>query len=105
MIVLPTEYVLANARLIDPSQALDDLGWLRVRDGRVADLGVGTKSPGPMPTHDLAGLIICPGLIDIHVHLREPGHSNKETIETGSLAAAAGGFTAVCCMPNTSPAS
>lgn len=74
-----------------------------MHDHRIASVGTNVDG-GDAVTIDGRGLIVCPGLIDVHVHLREPGGEHKETIETGSRAAAAGGFTAVCCMPNTNPA-
>ncbi len=100
---LPTEYVLSKGRLIDPSRDLDETGWLHVRDGIIIDAEPGDSYPAGLPSFDLTGMIIAPGLVDMHVHFREPGATHKETIESGSLAAAAGGFTTVCCMPNTNP--
>ena len=72
-----------------------------VLDGRIA--AVGAPVPDGVLTVDCSGKVVCPGLIDLHVHLREPGQSAKETIASGARAAAAGGFTTVVCMPNTSP--
>jgi len=96
--------ILENGRILDPSQKLDLVGNLIVEDGCIARLDA---SPDEMPQEseriDCGGKIVCPGLIDLHVHLREPGQSAKETIETGTAAAAAGGFTTVVCMPNTNP--
>jgi dihydroorotase len=100
----PNEFIIANGRLVDPSQSIDHVGWLHVRGGRIVATGSGTRGLPRLPQIDATGLIVAPGLIDMHVHLREPGASHKETIETGCRAAAAGGFTRVCCMPNTSPA-
>src|SRR4051794_18860087 len=94
---------IRNGRVIDPAQNLDQVADLWVRDGRVAGVG-------PRPdlhadrTLDAAGKIVCPGLIDMHVHLREPGREEDETIATGTAAALAGGITSVACMPNTEPA-
>src|SRR5215472_12774735 len=93
---------ITNGRVIDPSQGLDAVTDLWLRDDRV--LGVG---PHPS-THadralDAAGKIVCPGLIDMHVHLREPGREEDETVATGTAAALAGGVTSVACMPNTEP--
>jgi dihydroorotase len=94
---------IANGRVIDPSQQLDQIADLWVRDDRI--LGV-----GPQPevvadrVLDAANRIVCPGLIDMHVHLREPGREEDETIATGTAAALAGGVTSVACMPNTEPA-
>jgi dihydroorotase len=95
--------VLANARIIDPSQSIDRLGDVVISDGKVADIADAGRGDGET-VRDCSGLTITPGLIDIHVHLREPGFEYKEDIESGTKAAAAGGFTAVCCMPNTNPA-
>lgn len=95
--------LLSGGRVIDPSQRLDDRLDVLLVDGRIAQIGVGLAVPDDTLTHDVSGLIVCPGLIDVHVHLREPGGEHKETIATGTRAAAAGGFTAVCAMPNTDP--
>ena len=90
--------------LIDPSQKLEGKYDLLLKDGRVAEVAPAGKLRGKADESiDARGLVVCPGLIDIHVHLREPGQSHKETIASGTMAAAAGGFTSVCCMPNTSP--
>lgn len=94
---------LKNGRLIDPVSGKDETLDLVVVDGRIEKIGKSVAAPGKSETLDLKGKIITPGLIDMHVHLREPGFEHKETIETGCLAAAHGGFTAVCCMPNTNP--
>src|SRR6202041_3130921 len=75
-----------------------------LQDGRVAEVALPNKVRGGADqTLNARGLVVAPGFIDLHVHLREPGQSYKETIATGTAAAAAGGFTSVCCMPNTSP--
>src|SRR5256886_1408811 len=97
--------LLTGGRIIDPSQDLDAPGDLLLRDGKVAAIGkdAGSKAPADARQIDVKGLIVCPGLIDLHVHLREPGQSAKETIATGTAAAARGGFTSIVCMPNTSP--
>ena len=100
----PREYCIDGARIIDPSAGLDGVGWLHVRDGRIAGIGLGLRPDGIQHVITKPGLIACPGLIDIHVHLREPGGEHKETLQTGCEAAVAGGFTTVCCMPNTTPA-
>ncbi|MHC4610916.1 MAG: dihydroorotase, partial [Planctomycetota bacterium] len=93
--------VLRGGRIIDPVRGYDRVGDLAVVDGCIAARPpVGGKRA---PEFDATGLIVCPGLIDLHVHLREPGGEHKETIKTGCAAAAAGGFTAVACMPNTTP--
>ncbi|HHQ49036.1 MAG TPA: dihydroorotase [Acidobacteria bacterium] len=95
--------LLRNGRVVDPSQSLDQGLDLLLEDGRVAALGERLDVPGDTPALDASGLVAVPGLIDLHVHLREPGFEYKETIETGCRAAVAGGFTAVCAMPNTNP--
>lgn len=92
--------LLSNGRVIDPANRRDAVGDLYIQDGKIADP---KTAPADVERIDCKGLIIAPGLIDIHVHLREPGQSAKETIATGTRAAAAGGFTTVVCMPNTSP--
>lgn len=97
----PQTVVIRGGRVVDPSQKLDEVTDVTLRDGRIASIGP-AHSAGHA-TVDAAGLIVCPGLIDIHVHLREPGGEATETIESGTRAAAAGGFTAVACMPNTRP--
>lgn len=96
--------LIRRGRVIDPASGLDKNLDLAIADGKVAQIG---KNLSPLPADrviDADGCIVAPGLIDPHVHLREPGHEHKETIATGAAAAARGGFTAVCCMPNTSPA-
>ena len=95
--------LIHSGRLVDPSQELDGELDLLIRDGRVAEIGPGLEPDGEVERLDASGLVVAPGLIDIHVHLREPGQEYKETVESGCRAAAAGGFTAVACMPNTSP--
>ncbi len=91
-----------NGRIIDPANGRDEKADLWIRDGVIIETPAdGAKADEEI---DAKGRIIAPGLIDIHVHFREPGQSHKENIGTGSLAAAAGGFTSVVCMPNTSPA-
>nr|WP_220096313.1 dihydroorotase [Dissulfurirhabdus thermomarina] len=95
--------MLRNARLLDPASNLDEAGDLLVADGRIAALGRGIPPPEGAIVTDLSGAWLGPGLVDMHVHLREPGEEYKETIATGTAAAAAGGFTAVAAMPNTRP--
>jgi dihydroorotase len=100
----PKTLSIRNGTLIDPSQELEGKYDLLLKDGRVAEIAATGKLRGKADENlDARGLIVAPGLIDIHVHLREPGQSHKETIATGTLAAAAGGFTSVCAMPNTAP--
>ena len=90
--------LIQNGRVIDPTNQRDEVADLWLVDGKI-----GEKVAGDFETIDATGLVVSPGLIDIHVHLREPGFGWKETIESGARAAAAGGFTTVVCMPNTSP--
>jgi len=94
--------LLKGGWLVDPTQNLDGPLDLLIKNGRVAELGVKVPDKG-VDVVDVGGCVVCPGFIDMHVHLREPGFEQKETIASGSRAAAAGGFTAVCAMPNTSP--
>jgi dihydroorotase len=98
--------LISNGRVIDPASGLDAQTDLLVIDGKIAALGAEArhKASPTIPTLDVKGAVVCPGLIDSHVHLREPGQSAKETVSTGTEAAARGGFTSVLCMPNTTPA-
>jgi len=101
----PDSLLIYGGRIIDPSQGIDETGSLLITDGKISWLGGGEMSP-PQPGHNILharGLIICPGFIDLHCHLRQPGFEEKETIATGTQAAARGGFTTICCMPNTNP--
>ncbi len=94
--------LIKNGHIIDPSEGIDEVGDLLIVDGKISRRG----SILPQPDYDVLhadGLIVCPGFIDLHCHLREPGFEAKETIATGTAAAARGGFTTVCCMPNTNP--
>ena len=95
--------LLKGGKLVDPSQRLDKVGDLLITDGQVASLGGSIAGPDEADVIDCEGLIVSPGFIDVHCHLREPGREDVETIATGARAAAAGGFTAVCAMPNTEP--
>ncbi len=88
---------------MDPSQSLDRSMDVLLVDGVIAGLGEGIEAPEGTREIDASGLVVTPGLIDVHVHLREPGGEHKETIASGARAAAGGGFTAVCAMPNTDP--
>lgn len=96
------ELLIQGGRLLDPLSGLDAVGDLLVRDGVIAELGA-AASRAPAETIPAHGLVVCPGLMDLHVHLREPGEEHKETVATGTRAAAAGGFTVVVCEPNTAP--
>ena len=95
--------LLKSGRVVDPSQGLDEILDLLLVDGIVASIGKDISGPEDADVIDCSGLIVSPGLIDVHVHLREPGEEHKETIATGVQAAVAGGYTAVCAMPNTDP--
>ncbi|MGH9764311.1 MAG: amidohydrolase family protein, partial [Blastocatellia bacterium] len=94
--------VIKGGRLIDPSQNVNRTADLLIEAGRVSAIGSSLSAPGAQ-VFDASGLIVAPGFIDLHVHLREPGEEYKETIASGAAAAVAGGFTAVCAMPNTNP--
>jgi dihydroorotase len=95
--------IIRNGRVIDPANKRDEVVDLAIVDGRIAQTSEVRGQKSEVETIDAQGLIVCPGLIDMHVHLREPGFSHKETIESGARTAAAGGFTTIVCMPNTSP--
>jgi dihydroorotase len=95
--------LIRNGRIIDPANERDEIGDLFVVDGRIANRSEVGNQQSAVDEIDATGLIVSPGLIDLHVHFREPGFGWKETIESGARAAAAGGFTTVVCMPNTSP--
>ena len=96
--------LITGGRVIDPSSGIDREMDVLLRDGRVAELAApGALKASARETLNVKGCIVAPGFVDLHVHLREPGQSHKETIATGTAAAAAGGFTAVCAMPNTNP--
>ena len=94
--------VIRNGRVIDPSSNTDRVADVLIVDGRIAGVAPNLSSP-KAEVFDATGMIVAPGFIDMHVHLREPGFEHAETIESGSRAAAAGGFTSICCMPNTKP--
>ncbi len=96
--------IIRNGRVIDPVNKRDEVADLLIVDGKVAPVSQLSTLNSQLDEIDAGNLIVCPGLIDMHVHLREPGFGHKETIESGARAAAAGGFTTIVCMPNTSPA-
>jgi dihydroorotase len=97
-----SKFVIKNGRVVDPSQNLDRVCDVGIENGVIQHVGDAIPATGA-EVFDASGLIVAPGFIDMHVHLREPGFEHAETIETGSRAAAAGGFTSICCMPNTDP--
>src|SRR5215472_7640768 len=94
---------IANGRVIDPSQQIDETTDVWIGDEHILAIGAAQRSAADRVI-DARGKIVCPGLIDMHVHLREPGREEDETIATGTAAALAGGVTSVACMPNTEPA-
>ena len=93
---------IQNGRVIDPAASRDTVGDVFVKDGLIAE-SLSDAEKAQAEVFDAKGLVVCPGLVDIHVHLRDPGQTHKESIETGTRAAAAGGFTSIVCMPNTQP--
>src|SRR5260370_6748446 len=97
--------LIKNGRVIDPASKTDAALDVLLDGEKIKEVGPVGKIAAPQGTEvfDASGLIVAPGFIDLHVHLREPGQESSETIETGTRAAARGGFTAVCCMPNTKP--
>ncbi|MCB0825225.1 MAG: dihydroorotase [Armatimonadetes bacterium] len=95
--------LFSKGRILDPSQEMDVVGSVLVEDGQIINVGGDIEAVDVDEVYDCTGLWIAPGLVDLHTHLREPGEERRETIKTGTQAAAAGGFTTICCMPNTSP--
>src|SRR5512146_2020669 len=95
--------LIKGGRVIDPSQGIDEVSDILVEKGLVKQIGKGLSAKAGVETIDASGKLVTPGLVDMHVHLRDPGLEYKEDIATGSRAAAAGGFTSVACMPNTKP--
>ena len=95
--------LLKGGRVVDPSQQLDSIADVLIGDGRVEVIGPNLSAPDETDVIDVNGKVVAPGLVDVHVHLREPGLEDAETVATGTLAAVAGGFTSVCAMPNTDP--
>jgi dihydroorotase len=94
--------LIKNGRVIDPATKTDATNDVLLDGVRIAKIGAGLSAPDA-EIFDASGMIVAPGFIDLHCHLREPGQEMSETIETGTRSAARGGFTAVCCMPNTQP--
>ncbi|HEY2849822.1 MAG TPA: dihydroorotase [Gemmatimonadaceae bacterium] len=97
------DILLKGGRIVDPSSQLDGVGDVLIRNGKIESIGGTIAAPNEAEVIDCAGQVVAPGFIDVHCHLREPGREDVETIATGARAAAAGGFTAVCAMPNTDP--
>jgi dihydroorotase len=97
-----SKLVIKNGRVIDPAQNIDTVADVAIENGTVREVAANIDATGA-EIFDASGLVVTPGFVDIHVHLREPGFEHSETIESGSRAAAAGGFTSICCMPNTQP--
>ena len=95
--------LLRGGRVIDPSRNLDEPADVLIQDGKIVAVGRGVGAPDGTDVRDVRDHVVAPGLVDVHVHLREPGNEDVETVATGARAAAAGGFTAVCAMPNTDP--
>ncbi len=95
--------LVKGGRVIDPSRQLDRAADVLIQDGRIAAVESNVTAPEGAETIDASGMVVAPGLVDVHVHLREPGKEAAETVATGARAAAAGGFTSVCAMPNTDP--
>jgi dihydroorotase len=98
-----TRILIQGGRVIDPSQQMDTAADVLLEDGKVSAVGTDLGQPEGAEVIDAGGKVVAPGLIDLHVHLREPGQEDQETVATGAMAAAAGGFSAVCAMPNTDP--
>ncbi|HZI31219.1 MAG TPA: dihydroorotase [Candidatus Binatia bacterium] len=96
--------LLTGGRVVDPANKIDSIADVLILDGKISAIGKNLSAPAGVETLDARGKIVSPGLIDLHVHFREPGQTAKENIATGTAAAACGGFTSVVCMPNTSPA-
>jgi dihydroorotase len=97
-----TSFLLKGGRVVDPATGRDEVADVLIADGVVSKIGSGLNG-GDAETIDVAGLVVAPGLVDLHTHVREPGREDEETIATASAAASAGGFTAICTMPNTDP--
>lgn len=103
---MSTNLLISGGRVLDPSQGMDKIGDLLVAEGKISWAGDKAKETLPMSDLlfiDATGFIVCPGFVDLHCHLRDPGFEDRETIATGTRAAARGGFTTICCMPNTNP--
>lgn len=104
MLTAMNSLLVSGGRVIDPASRFDSIADVLILDGKISAVGKSLSAPAGTEILDATGKIVCPGLIDLHVHLREPGQTAKENLATGTAAAARGGFTSVVCMPNTSPA-
>src|SRR5271163_3194410 len=96
--------LITGGRVVDPANNFDSIADVLIIAGKISAVGQNLSAPKDIEKFDAKGKIVCPGLIDLHVHLREPGQTAKENLATGTAAAARGGFTSVVCMPNTAPA-
>ncbi len=103
-IVMSAQTIIRNGRIIDPANGRDEVADITILDGKIAQPSELKRGQSEIEEIDASRLVVAPGLIDMHVHLREPGFAHKETIASGARAAAAGGFSTVVCMPNTAPA-
>lgn len=104
------DLIISNGRVIDPALGFGKDAHVFIKDGKIAKTDIDSPATrkeiaacGPSEIIDATGMLVAPGLIDVHVHLREPGREDAETIHSGCRAAVAGGFTSICCMPNTQP--
>lgn len=104
MLTAMNSLLVSGGRVIDPASRFDSIADVLILDGKISAVGKSLSAPAGTEILAATGKIVCPGLIDLHVHLREPGQTAKENLATGTAAAARGGFTSVVCMPNTSPA-
>ena len=95
--------LLQGGHVIDPSRDFDEQADVLIQDGKIAGVGRSLSAPDGADIRNVKGKAVVPGLVDLHVHLREPGNEDEETVASGARAAAAGGFTAICAMPNTDP--
>src|SRR5271168_4076523 len=95
--------LLTGGRVIDPASRFDAIANVLIQDGKISAVGPNISAPQGTQIFDATGKVVSPGLIDLHVHLREPGQTAKENLATGTAAAARGGFTSIVCMPNTAP--
>ncbi|MGZ4115372.1 MAG: amidohydrolase family protein, partial [Actinomycetota bacterium] len=100
---MPERILITGARVVDPVSGTDGVANVAIADGRISAVGDDASAGAGATVLDGDGLVLAPGLVDLHAHLREPGREDKETVETGSRAAAIGGFTAVAAMANTDP--